>query len=54
MLGEVIGTELEGIADAKEMTTDDDTISTPEQLLDLMSGLDDKAKTLIGIREKLC
>lgn len=54
VLREVIDCELEGIQDAREMTTEDQTIRTPEKLLDLMSGLDDKAKTLVGIREKLC
>jgi hypothetical protein len=54
VLREVIDCELEGIQDARTMTTEDPTIETPEKLLDLMSGLDDKAKTLVGIREKLC
>jgi hypothetical protein len=54
VLREVIDCELEGIQDARTSTAEDRTIESPERLLDLMSGLDNKAKTLVGIRERLC
>lgn len=42
-----------GVADAKDLTTEDPTIDSPEELLDLMSGYDDDLATLSSIRTTL-
>lgn len=53
LLVAVIDMHVIGIKDAKECTTDDPTIESPEQLLDYMSGYDGDLVTLTAIREKL-
>lgn len=53
VITDVIDIWVLGIAEAKELTTEDPTIDSAEQLLDLMSGYDDDLTLLHSVRQKL-
>ncbi len=53
LLVDVIDIHIQGIREAKPLTTDDPTVESAEQLLDLMSGYDDDLKVLERIKAKL-
>lgn len=53
LLRDVIDLHLEGVAESRELTVDDPTVRSAEELLDLMSGYDDDTDALIKIRKKL-
>jgi hypothetical protein len=53
LLRDVIDTQLEGMADAKEQTTVDPSIKSPEELLEYVAGLEDDRELLISIRKKV-
>lgn len=53
LLVDVIDIWVAGTQAAKELTTDDPTIDSAEQLLDLMSGYDEQLSELNSIRKQL-
>lgn len=53
LLGDVIDWWLEGNKDAKNLTIEDVTVETPEQLLTLMASYDEDTARLQRIREQL-
>ena len=53
LLGDVIDMHVEGVLAAKNETTEDPTIVTVEELLELMSGYDNDLGLLMAFRKKL-
>lgn len=53
LLIDVIDIHVLGVLEAKQLTTDDPTIDSAEQLLDIMSGYDEDLKELSRIRKQL-
>lgn len=53
LVTDVIDFWIAGVEESKELTTEDRTIDSAEQLCDLMSGYDDDLQTLTSIRRKL-
>lgn len=53
LLTDIIDMNVEGINDAKEVTTVDPTVQTADELTDLMSGYEDDLVTLHNVREKV-
>ena len=53
LLIDVIDIHVAGVEQSKVLTTDDPTIESAEQLLDLMAGYDDDLNTLNEIRKRL-
>jgi len=54
LLGLVIDTYQEGIKEAKQVTTEDRMLDTPEVLLDMCAGYSETETMLEGIRIKVC
>lgn len=53
LLCDVIDLHVEGVAASRELTVEDPTVRSAEELLDLMSGYDDDMEALARIRKKL-
>lgn len=53
LLGDVIDLHVAQMVDAKDMTIDDPTVETADQLLDLVSGYDEDARMLKRVRDQL-
>ena len=53
LLTDVIDMHVEGIVASRELTTDDPTVQSAEELLDLMSGYDDHMRILQRMRRRL-
>jgi hypothetical protein len=53
LLVDVIDMHVQGIAESKELTCDDPTVDTADQLLDLMAGYDMDMMALKDIRQQL-
>lgn len=53
LLIDIIDMHVEGIADARQATMDDPTLSSAEQLLDLMAGYDEDMDLIRSFRRRL-
>ena len=53
LLVDCIDTWVAGVAAAKDLTTEDPTIDSAEQLLDIMSGYDEQLVELKQVRDQL-
>jgi hypothetical protein len=53
LFDDIMDMHIEGVLQSKRLTTEDTTVRSAEELLDLMSGYDDDMNMIASIREKV-